>query len=846
MAEPKQSEELQEQFNLVEKLKELSADKAKHTAYERDLLITINNLGHVMTKRVKNEEIPLQHEKENIQKKIYKLQKELVEGIEAGNIRVDRARQLGNEIVKEKIKELDLSQQIADEEARKKAMTDFYNTVGLGKTIEFVKQLRELWKTHPMLAVLKVSGIILKDIFELFKVIDGAAADFRKNMGFVRDDTYDLEYKVRQTYFALANTGVAAKDLYESFQEISKAIGTSQATTMDMAKDMSLMSVSLGVAQTTSAEFSKTMGMMARNTMDSQKNMGMFVSRLSAAAGTNLNEVMSDVVAATKTSYQFLIKNPLALAKAAVEAKRMGTSITEAAKSAQSLINFTESVKAEMEASVLLGESINLQRARELSYRKDLAGLNKEILELATKARFEDLDPFQQEAVAKALGKSADELGKMLQADREMGRIRADGSLAKQVQDYDKLKNANESLARQTANSAREQLQLKSNLEATKAISVALKSIYQSMMEPLITLGAWLLPKIATGLSHVNQLLAKLGDTGKVVGIIASLFFVLASMKGIGKLVSWASGGIGKSVGGLFRGISLGVRSFGHPNVMKGAVGILFVAAALVPLAYALKLMQDVKWETFKIMAASLGVLTLAVVALGFLMGGAWELILAGAAAMVIIGVSLIPTAYAFKLFGQALELISKVDLMSIAGGLTAMVIPLFRLAMITPFLGAMAIGMTLFGLALRTVVGPVEKMGAASEKLGTGLDKAISALNRLSEIKIGDTLKQFQDLSETISNISKTISEIPDIKIGKLQDIIVKAGEMGTAQAQKSNEEIIAALKDVKLSIDAMRASLEKGGIHASVHLDSQRMDSAMARALAFKGTLSPQPQFA
>ena len=50
-----------------------------------------------------------------------------------------------------------------------------------------------------------------------------------------------------------------------------------------------------------------------------------------------------------------------------------------------------------MEASVLLGKSMNLQKARELAYHRDITGLNKEIVKLAKDANFEQLDPFQQD-----------------------------------------------------------------------------------------------------------------------------------------------------------------------------------------------------------------------------------------------------------------------------------------------------------------------------------------------------------------------------------------------------------------------------------------------------------------
>ena len=66
----------------------------------------------------------------------------------------------------------------------------------------------------------------------------------------------------------------------------------------------------------------------------------------------------------------------------------MGTSMTEAARSSSHLLNFSTSISDEMEASVLLGKSLNLQHARELAYKGDILGLNKEILNIAKQSRF--------------------------------------------------------------------------------------------------------------------------------------------------------------------------------------------------------------------------------------------------------------------------------------------------------------------------------------------------------------------------------------------------------------------------------------------------------------------------
>lgn len=84
-------------------------------------------------------------------------------------------------------------------------------------------------------------------------------------------------------------------------------------------------------------------------------------------------------------------------------------------------------------------------------------------------------------------------------------------------------------------------------------------------------------------------------------------------------------------------------------NMILGAVAIAIMGAALIPMAYALKLMQDVKWEDL----AKAGVALVGLAAIAALLGSAAPVFLAGA--VVLAGMSI-----AFALFGGALWVVGK------------------------------------------------------------------------------------------------------------------------------------------------------------------------------------------
>src|SRR5579862_1093612 len=327
--------------------------------------------------------------------------------VNQADLETDKSRYvIASNVLKKLVKQRE--EELANQDKIKKGWEDIDSK--FGGISKKVKDILQMGRLSPALLLSTVASTILlytfKKIWDVFDQIDSAAADFRKSMGIMRQDSATVESNVRNLAVSLMGIGVTAKNLYESIRAIADELGSSQSYTTDMVKDMALLSAQFGISAQTSAKFLKTMAMVSGSTASTQRDMLLIAQSMSAAAGVPLDSIMADVAESSQESYQFLSRSPLELIKSAIQAKLLGTSLSASAKSSASLLNFTESVKSEMEASVLLGKSMNLQKARELAYHRDITGLNREIVKLAKEANFEQLDPFQQDAVARALGKS--------------------------------------------------------------------------------------------------------------------------------------------------------------------------------------------------------------------------------------------------------------------------------------------------------------------------------------------------------------------------------------------------------------------------------------------------------
>jgi hypothetical protein len=311
---------------------------------------------------------------------------------------------------------------------------------------------------------------MLKEIYNIYKEMVAKSTDFVKQTGFLLDYTYDLQMTAAVVSAQWGHIGVEIKDVYSAMIATSKAIGT-MGEDRTMLGAMARFNVQLGISAETSAEFLAIMSQIGRKTMEASTDTLMLVAAAAMGSKTPLGPVMDDISAAAKSSYTYLSRNPAVLIKAAVEARRMGTSLQSATETSKGLLNFTQSVKDEMEASVLLGKSLNLQKARELAYHRDISGLNREILRLAQEQNIENKDIFAQDAFAKALGKSYSEIEKMLLAERE--RIKSGKTIA-QV--------SKEQLALDMENRV--------NQDAMKALMINIRSIWFSMLPVLTDISA--------------------------------------------------------------------------------------------------------------------------------------------------------------------------------------------------------------------------------------------------------------------------------------------------------------------------------------------------------------------
>ena len=137
----------------------------------------------------------------------------------------------------------------------------------------------------------------------------------------------------------------------------------------------------------------------------------------------SLKDILEETGKVTGTVRANLGANPAQIAKAITQAKLFGASLQQVASAGKSLLDFESSISSELEAELLLGRDINLEKARLAALNGDQVTLAKELRkEAGTFSDFTKMNVIQQEALAKAMGMQSDDLSDILFKQEVQGK----------------------------------------------------------------------------------------------------------------------------------------------------------------------------------------------------------------------------------------------------------------------------------------------------------------------------------------------------------------------------------------------------------------------------------------
>ena len=255
--------------------------------------------------------------------------------------------------------------------------------------------------------------------------------------------------KVAMIEFAEA-TGDAfhnSEELGKSLVNINKSLGTSVGFA-DMSKplqeDLALMTK---LQQTAGYTEEETKGIMkytmatGKSTKNSLKDFakGFKMQGLKSKLVLNEKEAMKEIGKLSSSIKISISGGAEGLGKAMASAKALGTNLGKVDDIAGSLLNFEESIANELEAELLTGKELNLEKARQHALNNETGELAKELkAQMGGQAEFAAMNRIQQESIAKAMGMSREEMSSMLMEQEALAAMNVE-SAAKAQERFDAL-----------------------------------------------------------------------------------------------------------------------------------------------------------------------------------------------------------------------------------------------------------------------------------------------------------------------------------------------------------------------------------------------------------------------
>jgi len=433
-------------------------------------------------------------------------------------------------------------------------------------------------------------------LYEATKAADKSTGELAKSFGISYAEAASLRNELNTIANLSTDINVNTASLQKALIELNKQFGTATMLNGELLKDYTRLTEVAGYTAEAAAELSKIT--VATGT-DLSENTAEILGQVVAFNAINklaLNE-KEIVEAVAKTSAATTLSlgmQPGKIAEANLQAKALGTTLEKVEQIASSLLQFESSIEAELSAELLVGKDLYLERARLLALNNDLAGAAEEIAkQIGTAADFTNMNVIQQEALAKAVGMTREDLAKSLIEREALAAIGEGDKTA--LEAYNRLKKeglSDDQIALKLGDDKlAAQLKSQSIQERFNKSVEKLQEIFVSLAEPILQIVSPFMDLATTILPLINIVLTPILETFKFIGDIVS--FIDKKLNGLGPILKTVIGlmavlsikSIRTAIGSIYSGIFSGIMGLGPAGPFIGA-GLVAASIAGLYQAY--------------------------------------------------------------------------------------------------------------------------------------------------------------------------------------------------------------------------------------------------------------------
>lgn len=544
--------------------------------------------------------------------------------------------------------------------------------------------------------------VVLGAIFKGFAKVEAQQQEFRRITGQNADAYRGLNGSLTTTSQYLKGMVTLTKELGVN---ANVAFDSKTVTTVtELVEEM-------GMAGKEAAKLAQLSKVSGTNLKDNLKGIeGTFKGFVKTnGVALNYGDILNDVGGVSDEIAVSLGNNPQAIASAAMEARKLGLSLQQVDAIAGNLLNFEQSISNELEAELLTGTALNLEKARELALTNDLEGLSKEIGKNSEiNAAFSSGNRIQQEAVAKAMGMTRNDMASMILKQKTIGGLSVEQAAAAADISLEEAKRLT------TQQQITESLDKMS--QALAPILSGVASLLSNSFVLYTTMGALSVLYVSKMIPQVGTLIAKYASLGaiKLVNIIRTWAGVAATTAQTAANTGLATsqtalGTTGAAAGGGMAAAGAGLGAFGAaaapaiPVILAIGAALLMASPAIYAFSFVIEALGNIIVGVFQSLPP-----IITAIADGFTK---------------FLGAITFEKAAALPLVG--------LGLVSLAAGVIAM-------AVATPFLPLAALGIWALGYAIDPLADSMAKLAPNIESLGSSLSTLSGVAPQLFGVAAG------------------------------------------------------------------------------------------------------------
>lgn len=370
---------------------------------------------------------------------------------------------------------------------------------------------------------------LVKELISLGLHYNKMAADLGKEYGLAGEQAREMTHAVEQMSVGSENVFLNSKKITEAMGQMNEELGTSAMFTQDLVQGQIDLTTKMGMSGEEAAKISDYAILTGKSQNDIVKGI------TGQNKGLLSNKKVLQEVAKTEGQLAAFYKNdPILIGKAVIQAQKLGMTLNQTKQATDALLDIESSLQNEYEAEALIGKDINLNQARYLAMMGDTAGAAKEMLSnVGGIAGFTKLNRIQQDALAKTMGMSSDELANTLTKQEKLSKLT--GAQRAEIEKLRKDGKGDQADAIEKAVMEGKSVDMAKQQVSTQEKLAAASDKFKDILASIVggPIGA-LLDGLASGLGIINKLFNGIAAIKTPLMIIGGIFGTMwAAVKGI-------------------------------------------------------------------------------------------------------------------------------------------------------------------------------------------------------------------------------------------------------------------------------------------------------------------------